>query len=142
MSNYSISKKDPVSVHVAKNTTLDGFKFRPHIQVFRGKDGDTNKIVSVKVIYEILCLFVDKTKEPRRFASTEQEFVVTKDDDEVLAYRGAIIFECVKITGAAFETLLRKHNTLQQLRTVGMNRLTFESWAKGDPNNGNSSLLN
>lgn len=142
MDNYKITKKETVSIHVPKGITLDRFKFSPHIQVFRGKHGENNKNISLMVIYEILCVFEDTKKEPRKFASTEQEFTITKDDDKILPYRGEIVFECVKITEIEFEALLRKHNTLQQLRTVGMKRLTFESWAKGNPNNGNCSLLN
>jgi hypothetical protein len=142
MSSYKISKIDPVSIHVPKKITLEEFKFSPHIQVFRGKPGETNRKISLMIVYEILCVFEDKRKEPRRFASTEQEFIVTKNDDEILPYRGEIVFECLKITEGEFESLLRKHNTLQQLRSIGMKKITFESWAKGNPNNGNSSLLN
>jgi hypothetical protein len=142
MENYNVSQKDPVNIHVPKNAVLERFKFYPHVQVFKKLPGETNRSVTVKVVYEILCIFEDPKKERRRFACTTQEFVITKDNDDEIEYRGEIIFNCLQIAEKSFEDLLRKHNTLQPLRAAGMKKITFESWAKGDRNSGNNSLLN
>lgn len=137
MGEYNIYKKDPVSVHVPKNITLEKFKIRPEIKVFRGKPGENNRSITILIIYRIICVFQDGVTPPRRFASTEQEFVITKDDDETLHYNGKIVYECLQITERNLEEVMRKHNTLQSFRSFGMKRITFESWEKGHQGSGN-----
>lgn len=139
---YQILPTTPTFTHVENSDELIDFKFKAKItSEITYPFGNSKIIAIVKINYSLNCNFVDAKKEPVIFASAENVYSITKNDEKELEQKSETVFNCAKMLEDSFEEYLKDKGIIT-LVGIGIKPITYELWVGYNPENGIPFSLN
>ncbi|MFI5187599.1 MAG: hypothetical protein ACHQF0_12790 [Chitinophagales bacterium] len=139
---HKITNGKPKFSYPARNKYYEKFFFRPLVRTAIRYDNEDKTLLSISVIYSFSCVFQDKKKGIEPFASGQNIFSVTKDDNLQIPANHRIVFDCVKILENDFKHYLATRTPPIPLIGTLVKPATFESWVNRGVEHDNDFPMN